>query len=132
MRIEGVIGDQNFLDAGQTCCRLADFRHLLSRDKDMDRAAERCGCGERLCRRLIEAIVLDLGEQQDRHQMTLASCLSLLTSSAAEASLIPALRTGGSKVFKIVRRGAMSRPNSAASFSSITFFFAFIMFGSVG
>ena len=47
------------------------------------------------------------------------------------ATLMPALRFGGSVTVTVARRGATSTPRSAGFTTSIGFFFAFMMLGSV-
>src|SRR5262245_30354560 len=95
----------------------------------MNLATKRDRCGERLVGRILEALVIVLGDQQRRHRMP-ASFFSLATSSATEATLTPALRPGGSTVLITSKRGATSTPRSEGVFSSIGFFFAFMMLGS--
>ena len=63
------------------------------------------GLGDDAAQRLVVVV----GEEQDRHDSAPTS-LSLATSSAALATLTPALRPGGSTVFSTLRRGAMSTP----------------------
>ncbi len=80
----------------------------------------------------LEMLVVVFGNNEDGHdQITLASFLSLLTSSATSATLTPALRLGGSETFRVVRRGVTSTPRSAGLKVSSGFFLAFMMFGSV-
>ena len=54
--------------------------------------------------------VVVLGEDQDGHQSTPASVLSLAISSSTEPTLTPALRVAGSTVFSTFSRGATSTP----------------------
>ena len=56
-----------------------------------------------------ERLVVVVGEEQDRHDSAPTS-LSLAISSAALATLTPALRPGGSTVLSTLRRGAISTP----------------------
>ncbi len=130
MREDRIVRQQDFFgtrEAGGGPRRGID---PLAGDKDMDRFVQGLGRAHGLGGRLVQGAVQNLGKEQDRHQITPASSLSLATSSAAEATLAPALRTGGAAVFKILRRGAISTPSSAGVFSSITFFLAFMMLGS--
>ena len=57
-------------------------------------------------------------------------CAVWSTSSATEATFLPAWRFGGSATFSMVRRGAGSTPRSAGLMVSIGFLRAFMMFGS--
>ena len=130
MRIDRIICQQDFFDAVEAGGGLRRGFDPVAGDEDMDRFIQRLGRGQGLGRRLIERAIRNLGKKQDRHQITPASSLSFATSSAAEASLTPALRVGGATVFKILRRGAISMPKSAGVFSSIGFFLAFMILGS--
>ena len=56
-----------------------------------------------------KCLVVVLGKKEDVHERAPAS-LSLATSSAALATLMPALRPGGSTVFRTFKRWAMSTP----------------------
>ncbi|MNI15507.1 hypothetical protein D3C73_688070 [compost metagenome] len=75
--------------------------------------------------------VIVFGNNQRRHQTTFASFLSLSTRAATSATLMPALRAGGSLTFSVFRRGAASTPSSSGVTVSNCFFLAFMMFGSV-
>ncbi len=74
--------------------------------------------------------IVVIGDDENSHQMTPTSFFSLLTSSATVSTLIPPSRCDGSVTFSVVRRGAMSTPSSSGVISAISFFFAFMMFGS--
>src|SRR5689334_21010291 len=56
-----------------------------------------------------QRLVVVVGEEQNRHA-SVPTSFSLAISSAALATLTPALRPGGSTVFITLRRGAMSMP----------------------
>ena len=85
------------------------------------------GLGDDAAQRLVVVV----GEEQNRHDSAPTS-LSLAMSSAALATLTPALRPGGSTVFSTLRRGLTSMPKSAGFLTSSGFFFAFMMLGSEG
>jgi thiamine pyrophosphate-dependent acetolactate synthase large subunit-like protein len=70
-----------------------------------------------------------ISKEQRRHYSTPASFLSLAMSSATSATFTPAFRLAGSEVLITLSRGETSTPKSAGDFSSIGFFFAFIMLG---
>ena len=74
--------------------------------------------------------IIVIGDDQDCHQMTPASFLSLSTSSATDSTFTPPSRFAGSVTLSVVRRGATSTPRSSGLISSMGFFFAFMMFGS--
>src|SRR5688572_3857273 len=95
----------------------------------MDVAADGFRGGQSLVGGILERLVVVFGEQQRCHQIAPAS-LSLPTSSATDPTFTPAWRPPGSLVFTIWSRGLMSTPNASGDFSSIGFFFAFMMFGS--
>ena len=82
---------------------------------------------------LIWAIILGIvvfGDEEDTHQITLASLRNLSTRLAASATLTPAWRRGGSSTLSVTNRGLISTPNSAGVKTSMVFFFAFMMLGS--
>src|SRR5258706_2439721 len=66
-----------------------------------------------------------------RGHMTLASFLSLSTSSPTSFTMTPALRMPGSATLSVFTRGATSTPSASAFSTSSGFFFAFMMLGSV-
>ncbi len=78
-----------------------------------------------------QRLVVVVGQEQRRHESAPVS-LSLAISSAAFATFTPALRPGGSTVFRTLRRGAGSTPKSAGFLTSSGFFLAFMMLGSEG
>src|SRR6185437_4780547 len=84
--------------------------------------------GVQRCR--LERFAVVFGEDQDRHQITRASFLSLSTSSATEPSFLPAWRFGGSATLSVVSRGLGSTPSASGVSCSMGFFFAFMMLGS--
>ena len=130
MRIGRVIGQQHLLDAGELGGSFRSTLGALARDQHVDIGAEGCGRRQRLVGRVLDPGIVVFGNQQRGHQSTPASVLSLLTSSATSLTLTPALRPAGSVVLRTSRRGVRSTPVSAAVFSAIGFFFAFMMFGS--
>src|SRR5690606_22989499 len=109
-------------------CRIGRRAGILAGDEHMHLAAQRLGRGQRLGGGILQALVVVFGNQQRRHQITPAS-FSLPTSSATEPTFAPAWRPGGSTVLATVSRGAVSTPKSAGVFSSIGFFFAFMILG---
>ncbi len=70
-----------------------------------------------------------MSNQQNGHQITLASSLSFVINSATEPTLTPALRPTGSTVFRIARRAETSTPKSAGILSAKGFALAFMMLG---
>src|SRR5688572_22857028 len=95
----------------------------------MDVAADRFRGRQGFVGGVLERLVVVLGEEKRCHQIAPAS-LSLPTSSATEPTFTPATRPPGSLVFTTCNRGLMSTPKASGAFSSIGFFFAFMMFGS--
>ena len=126
--------EQHLRDAGELRRLRRDAGAPLAGDQHMHVAAELCRRGDGLRRRLVQARIVVLGENQASSsifpQNTPASVFSLSSSSATEATFTPACRFGGSRVSTISSRGVVSTPKSAAVFVSIGFFFAFMMFGS--
>ena len=130
MRIDRIVGGQDLFDAVESGGGGDRRFDRPAGDEDMNGLAQRFGRGQSLGGGFIEFAVLNFSENQNRHQITPASSFSLTTSSAAEPTLTPALRLAGSTVFKIFSRGVASTPKSPGVFSSMIFFFAFMMFGS--
>src|SRR3546814_11857197 len=82
-----------------------------------------------VCSSDLQGRVVVLGDDQRRHQITLASLRSLSTSSATEATFTPALRAGGSFTATLVSRGVTPTPRSSGVRVSIGFFLHFMMLG---
>src|SRR3546814_5393536 len=97
-----------------------------SGDQDVSLARQLPGGGHGVQRGRLQGRVVVLGDDQRRHQITLASLRSLSTSSATEATFTPALRAGGSFTATMVSRGLTSTPRSAGVRVSIGFFFALV------
>src|SRR5262249_44817374 len=128
--VERVICDEHFLDASKLCRRLGGSAAILSRDEHVHgRTKLRSSC-DGLRRRVLERGVDVFCNHEARHQMTPASFLSLSRSSCTVFTLMPAWRFGGSVTLRTFSFGVMSTPKSAGDFSSIGFFFAFMMFGN--
>src|SRR5208337_86200 len=130
MRVNGIVRDAHLRDAGKLSRRRGGGAHVFARDEDVDGAPELERGGERARRHVAQSPARDFRQKKGRHrQITPASSCSLATSSATDLTLTPALRPPGSAVFKTLSRGATSTPYSAGVFSSIGFFFAFMMLG---
>ena len=81
--------------------------------------------GQRRQRRRADPLFVRLAEDDDGgHQITFASLWSLATSSSTEATLTPALRTGGASYDVTFIAAFASTPSSASVTSLISFFFA--------
>src|SRR4030095_13578385 len=85
------------------------------------------GFGELLLE-LGQAGVVVICEDEGGHART-PCCLRFLTRSWTEATLAPALRCGGSAIFRTDRRSPTSIPRLASGRFAIGFFFAFMMLG---
>src|SRR6185312_9653947 len=96
----------------------------------MNLAADRGRRGNGVERRSLERFVVVLGDDEESHQITRASFLSLSTSSGTEATFLPPWRLAGSSTLRVTRRGATSTPSASGVSVSIGFFFAFMMLGS--
>ena len=104
------IRQQHLLDAVELRRRVRDRLAAGAGDQHVHIGADALGRGERLVGRVLERLVVVLGNQQRRHQIAPASFLSLSTSSATVFTLTPALRTGGSTVLTTSSRGLTSTP----------------------
>src|SRR5262249_56778085 len=96
--------------AGELGGGFRDAAAALARDQHMHVATQRLGGGQRLVGRVLERLVVVLGEKERGHQINPISFLSLSTSSPTDFTLTPALRPGGSVVLRISIRGATSTP----------------------
>src|SRR5262245_28568390 len=103
---------------------------MTAGDEHVQVTAQRLGRSDRFVGCVLERLVVVLGKKKrGRHQSTPTSFLSLSTSSPTDFTLTPALRPGGSLVLSTCSRGEMSTPKLSGVFSSIGFFFAFMMLG---
>src|SRR5262249_37634946 len=120
--------------------RLGDTRHLrrrvrrrlciLAGDQQVNLAADRGRGGDRVERRALQRLVVVLGDDEESHQITRASFLSLSTSSCTDATFLPPWRLAGSSTLSVTRRGVTSTLSASGVSCSIGFFFAFMMLGS--
>ena len=134
MIIGGIVGQQHLGGAGDLRRRLGDRPARGARHQDVHIAARRfrdlrCG-GHRVEGRGLQCPVVVFGDDENRHQITRASSLSLSTSSATEPTLTPPCRFAGSSTFKVTSRGVTSTPSCSGVMISIGFFLAFMMLGS--
>ena len=122
------VGVQHPGDAGQPGGLFRGGAAVLAGDENMDLGAELARGRQCLGGGVLQGRIVMVGNQQ-RHHRTPAS-LSFSTNSAADSSLTPAIRPGGSAVLITSRRGATSTPKSSGVFSSTGFFLAFMILGS--
>ncbi len=134
------IGQQHLRDARNPGCRVGGTASVVANDQDMHLTAAHFGQfnrgGNGAQRRALEGAMIMLGYHKNvcecaHGQITFASLLSFATSAATSGTITPALRLGGSVIFKVFSRGATSTPRSAAFTISNGFFLAFIILGSV-
>ena len=133
LRVElGGIGDLDLGDALQRGGLLGSGGTVGAGDQHVDVATDFLGGGDGVQGGGLQALVVVFGDNENGHdQITLASFFSLFTRSATSATLMPALRFGGSLTLMVVRRGATSTPRSGGLTVSSGFFLAFMMLGSV-
>ncbi len=129
MRVERVVGDEHLLHAVELRGGFGHRVAALTGHENDDIAAELRSGGDGLRGRVVQRLVVVVCNNKRGHPITPAS-LSFDTSSAADSTLIPAERCGGSDTFTTSRWFFTSTPKSPGVFSSIGFFFAFMMFGS--
>ncbi len=129
-----VVGDQHLRHAGDLGGGIGGGAAILAGDEDVDVAGaglrQLGGGGGGVQGGGLDRIVVVLGDDENSHQMTLASVLSLVTSSSTEPTLTPPWRFAGSSTLSVTRRGATSTPRSSGLNTSIGFFLAFMMLGS--
>src|SRR6476659_6569504 len=127
MRVELGVRMQHLGDAGDL---RGGLRHGLRAEHQRMHLAELLRGGHRAAGRLRDRRAVVVDENENGHlQITFASLRSLSTSSATEATFLPAWRFGGSSTFSTVSRGVTSTPRSAGLTFSIGFFRAFMMLG---
>ena len=127
----GRVGEEHLGGAVELGGGLGDGLAAGTGDQHVHVAAQRLGGAHGLGDGGAERLVVVVGEKKDRHDSAPTS-FSLAMSSAALATLTPALRPGGSTVLSTLSRGATSTPKSAGFLTSSGFFFAFMMLGSEG
>jgi len=126
------IGQQHLRHASGLGSLVGHGARVGAGDQHVHVASDLGGGGDGVQGCALELGVIVFGNNQRRHdQTTFASFLSLSTSAATSATLMPALRAGGSLTFSVFRRGAGSTPRSCGVTVSNCFFLAFMMFGSV-
>src|ERR1700736_2003137 len=110
MLVDGAVGEQNLGHAGELGSGFGDRAAAMAGDQHVHVAAERLGGGQRLVGRILERLVVVLGEKERGHQINPISFLSLSTNSPTVFTFTPALRPGGSVVLRISSRGETSTP----------------------
>src|SRR5450631_3696892 len=98
---------QDLLDAIELRGGLRNCARAVAGDQHMHRRRERFGGGQRLVGRVLEHLVVVLGNEEGGHDNTPASFLSLSTSSATDFTFTPDLRPAGSVVLSTSSRGEM-------------------------
>src|SRR3546814_18239067 len=88
---------------------LCPYTARVRSDEEVSRARQLRGSGHGVQSGRLQGRGVVLGDDQRRHQITLASLRSLSTSSATEATFTPALRAGGSFTATMVSRGLTDR-----------------------
>ena len=131
MRQRRVIGHEHLGHTRQLGGGGGGTGHAGTRDEYMHLAAQFDGGCHGGAGRLLDAGGIEIKNYERGHgQITFASLRSLSTSVATSATLMPALRPGGSDTLTMVRRGVTSTPRSAGFRMSICFLRAFMMLGS--
>src|SRR5512145_626809 len=125
------IGVEDLLYSGDLGGGFRSLPRIMAGDEDMDLRAELLRRCDGVEGRLLEGLVVVLGEDQDSHQITFASLRNFSTSAFTSATFTPALRLEGSTTFNVDRRGETSTPSASGFSTSSAFFFAFMMFGRV-
>ena len=108
--VAGALDVDHLRDAVELGRRLGDGAGVLAGDEHVDVAAHRLRGGDGLGGGVVEMRVVVLGENENGHQSTPASVLSLAISSSTEPTFTPALRVAGSAVLTTFRRGVTSTP----------------------
>ena len=103
------LGQQDLAHAGDPRGGIGGGLRALADDQDVDVARQLQGGGDGLVGGVANGVAVAIGDNENGHYRT-PEVLSLETSSAASATLIPAERVGGAVTFFTVRRGAVSTP----------------------
>ena len=105
----GAFGQQDLAHAGDLRGGVSSGLRALADDEDVDVARQLQGGGDGLVGGVADGIPVAIGDDENGHYRTPA-VLSLETSSAASATLMPADLVGGAVTLTTVRRGAVSTP----------------------
>merc|ERR1712224_936448 len=109
-----------------------DIGAVVAEHEHVDRGgAHLLGAGDRARGGLVEFAVEVVGDDQNLVAHSRPFSLSLLTSSSTDSTLMPPPRSGGATVLTVSSIAARSTPRSSRLVSSIGFFFAFMMSGSL-
>src|SRR5436309_408676 len=85
-------------------------KRTLAGDQYVDVARQLLGGGDDLVGVVLQGRVVVVGDDENGHQSTPASFFSFMTRSAADSTLMPPARFGGSVTLTTFRRGAVSTP----------------------
>src|SRR5260370_13474467 len=115
------IGQQHLRDPRNTGCRVGGTASVVANDQDMHLTAAHFGQfnrgGNGAQRRALEGTMIMLGYHKNvcecaHGQITFASLLSFATSAATSGTITPALRLGGSVIFKALTVAATLPPTN--------------------
>src|SRR5260370_28057816 len=110
MSVDGAVGEQRLGRYGEPGGVFGDRPAALAGDQHMHIAAERLGGGQRLVSRILERLVVLLGEKERGHQINPISFLSLSTSSPTVLTFTPAFRPVRPSGFSHPDRGETCTP----------------------
>jgi hypothetical protein len=131
VRIGGVVGQQDLGDAFDLGSGVGSGLAAFTGNQYFDIATDGLGRGNGVQRRGNQPGVVVFCNNQSCHvQITLASFLSLSTSSSTLLTLMPPLRAAGDSTFSTLTVEAVLTPRSSGLRVSSGFFLAFMMFGS--
>src|SRR6266508_825447 len=108
--VAGAVGEQDLLHPVELGGGFGYRPIALAGDHHVHVRAERLGGGQRLVGRVLQRLVVVLGDEERGHDSTPTSFLSLSTSSPTVFTFTPALRPAGSVVLSTSSRGEMSTP----------------------
>ena len=106
--VDRVVGDVDLANAGDLRCRLRDRVDAMPSDQQVNVAQLRCG-GDCAQRRVLDAACIIFDPDQRLHA-TIPMSFIFDTSASTSATLMPAVRFGGSTTFSVVSRRVTSTP----------------------
>src|SRR5690554_3503798 len=134
--IGGMVGHEYLGHAVEFGRRFGDGADAATCHQHVDIATDRLCCRNHVGGGAGQGAIVMFREYQNAHeissfQSTLASFLSLSTSSSTEPTLTPPWRSAGGSTLSSLTRLPTDTPRSAGDLTSSGFFLAFMMSGSL-
>ena len=131
VRVGSIVSQQDLVDASDFGSSVGNSGTACAGNQNVDVATDGLGGCNGVQGSCVQLGVVVFSNNQNAHvQITLASFLSLSTSSSTLLTLMPALRAAGASTFRVETVEAVLTPRSSGLRVSSGFFLAFMMFGS--